>query len=375
LQVLHIYRTYFPDPPGGLQEAIRQIAMATKSLGAEPVVFTLSPKPNPHELHIDGVRVIRDRSWFEISSCDIGGLKSVRTFRKLAQEADIIHYHFPWPFADFLNWFAPSSVPKVLTYHSDIVRQRVLGSAYLPIASKLLASMDRIVPTSLAYAKSSQTLANDRWQSKLNTIPLGIADQRKFNSGNAKIFDRLNLSLGEPYFLFIGMLRYYKGLRHLIDASQKVQAKVVVVGVGPASDEIQHQANMAGITNVVFAGSVTVEEKFALLAHCLALVLPSHRRSEAFGMVLVEASMYGKPMITCEIGTGTSFVNQHGKTGLVTAPSSPHELAAAMNKLLTDPHLRTIMGLNARKRYEALFSGHALGSAYMRLYNELVTTK
>ena len=97
MKVLHVYRTYFPDPPGGLQEAIRQIAMATESLGADPCIFTLSPTPSPRELTIDGIKVIRSRSRLEISSCNLGGLDAIQTFRRLAKATDIIHYHFPWP--------------------------------------------------------------------------------------------------------------------------------------------------------------------------------------------------------------------------------------------------------------------------------------
>jgi rhamnosyl/mannosyltransferase len=99
-------------------------------------------------------------------------------------------------------------------------------------------------------------------------------------------------------------------------------------------------------------------------------VLPSHLRSEAFGMALVEAAMFGRPMISCAIGTGTSFVNQHEVSGFVVASESPAALAAAMNTLLSDEALARRMGRAARARYEQLFSGAALGEAYAKLYRE-----
>ena len=117
---------------------------------------------------------------------------------------------------------------------------------------------------------------------------------------------------------------------------------------------------------------VTDGEKIALLKACRGLVLPSHLRSEAYGMVLVEASMMARPMVTCEIGTGTSFVNLDGKTGFVVPPESPQRLAKAMNALLADPVQAEKFGNAARMRYESLFSGPALGMAYTRLYQNVL---
>jgi rhamnosyl/mannosyltransferase len=123
---------------------------------------------------------------------------------------------------------------------------------------------------------------------------------------------------------------------------------------------------------VVFAGQVTHEEKVALLSGCRALVMPSHLRSEAFGMVLVEAEMFGKPMVCCEMGSGTSYVNEHGVTGFVVPPEAPVQFAAAVNELVRNEALALKMGHAARERYERLFSGPALGNAYRRLYEEVL---
>ena len=380
MKVLHVYRTYFPDPPGGLQEAIRQIAMATQRLGADPTIFTLSPSPHPTKLDIDGIPVVRSRSWAELWSCNLGGWDAIQTFRELAQQTDIIHYHFPWPYADLLNQFAPRQKAKVMTYHSDIVRQRWIGAAYQPGLRSMLNSMDRIVATSENYFKTSAVLADPAWRDRVQVIPLGIKDQaldspKHETSNHCDIFHKLGLSADEPYFLFIGVLRYYKGLRYLIQSAANVPAKIVVVGAGPDLDLLADKASAAGNTNVVFAGMTNVKNKFALLKRCLALVLPSHRRSEAFGMTLVEASMFAKPMITCEIGTGTSFVNLHNKTGLVVPPESSQALAESMNTLLKNESLRQRMGQAARQRYESLFNSEVVGQAYWSVYQDLLQSK
>jgi glycosyltransferase involved in cell wall biosynthesis len=108
-----------------------------------------------------------------------------------------------------------------------------------------------------------------------------------------------------------------------------------------------------------------------LLQRCRALVLPSHLRSEAYGMVLVEAQIFGRPLVSCEIGTGTSFVNAHGESGLVVPPESPDALADALNNLLRDEAQAATFGHGARARYERLFSGPALGRAYTDLFREV----
>lgn len=371
MKVLHVYRTYFPDPPGGLQEAIRQICISTQAYGVENTVFTLSPKPSPRVVDRPEAKVVRCRSWAAPASCDLGSLDAVQTFRQLAAEADVIHYLFPWPYADVLRLFAPKK-PSVLTYISDIVRQRWLGTIYNPLMWHTLRSMDAIVSNAPAYAAGSPVLSDPSLEARVRQIPLGIDESSYDVAPEDAVFGKLGINTTEPFVLFVGVLRYYKGLHVLLNACRHVSARVVVAGTGPEASKLKNQASELGLKNVVFAGQVTDGEKIALLKACSCLVLPSHLRSEAFGMVLVEASMVGKPMVTCEIGTGTSFVNLHGETGFVVPPESPGELARAMNTLVEDSALNKRMGQAARKRYEQFFSGPALGHAYVQLYRQVL---
>lgn len=372
LKVLHVYRTYYPDPPGGLQEAIRQIAISTAAQGIEPRVFTLSPTPQPTEVERPEARVIRSRSWAAPASCDLGGPTSFRRFAGLAKWADVIHYHFPWPFADLMHLAVQPKVPAVMTYHSDIVRQRWLGRAYSPLMRRMLGSMSAVVATSPAYRRTSPVLSDASLREKVRVIPLGIDERSYPHDGDKGVLRRLGLREKEPFFLFVGVLRYYKGLHTLVTAAASVGGRVVIAGSGPEGTTLQEQARQHGAANVIFAGQVTDAEKVALLKHCRALVLPSHLRSEAYGMVLVEAAMFGKPMISCEIGTGTSYVNADGETGIVVPPESPAELVCAMNHLIEDEALAQRYGQAARLRYERMFSGEALGRAYAALYQDVV---
>ena len=371
LRVLHVYRTYFPDPPGGLQEAIRQICLSTQAFGIENTVFTLSPTPEPSVLQRPEARVVRCRSWAAPASCDLGGPAAFARFHALASEADVIHYLFPWPFADVLHQLVRPGTAAVLTYISDIVRQKWLGAAYAPLMQRTLRSVEAIVANAPPYARTSPVLSDPAISPRVRVIPLGIDERSYPHAGDDGIIRRLGLDGGGPFFLFIGVLRYYKGLHYLIRAAAKVDARIVIAGTGPEGKALRELAAKTCAQNVIFAGQVSDEEKVALLRRCNALVLPSHLRSEAYGMVLVEAAMFGKPMVSCEIGTGTSFVNADGETGFVVAPEDPDALANAMNWFLEDDTLTARMGLAARARYERLFSGEALGREYAKLFREV----
>lgn len=371
VKVLHVYRTYFPDPPGGLQEAIRQICLSVQPFGIENTVFTLSPDPHPSVIERPEARVVRERSWAAPASCDLGGTAAFLRFRELAREADLVHYLFPWPFADVLHRVVPPGKPVVLTYISDIVRQRWIGTAYSPLMWRTLAGMQAIVANAPAYAQTSPVLSDEAIRDRVRIIPLGIDERSYPLRGDDAILSRLDLGENEPFFLFVGVLRYYKGLNDLVRAARGVGAKIVIAGSGPEERVLRSLVVSTSTRNVIFAGQVSDAEKVTLLRRCRALVLPSHLRSEAYGMVLVEAAMFGKPMVSCEIGTGTSFVNAHGETGIVVPPGRPDALGEAMNRMLADDAYVARLGGGARLRYERMFSGEALGRGYAQLFREV----
>jgi rhamnosyl/mannosyltransferase len=372
LKALHIYRTYFPDPPGGIQEAIRQICLGTQRHGVESTVFALSPTPTPVEIHRPEARVIRSRSWIAPASCDLGGIESFSRFADLASNMDVVIYHFPWPFADVLHQAVRPKVPSIMLYHSDIVRQRLLGAVYAPLMRRTLRLMSAVIATSPSYARTSPILTEPWLMDKVQVIPLGIEDALSSAELDSTVFQRLGLREDEPFFLFVGVHRYYKGLHTLIQAAKAVQGRIVIAGSGGEQAALQAMAERLNAKNVLFAGHVSDDEKHALLKRCRAFVLPSHLRSEAYGMVLVEAAMFGRPMVSCEIGTGTSFVNAHGESGLVVPPEDPDALSEALNTLLADAHLADELGNGARDRYERLFSGQVLGRSYAELFRSVV---
>ncbi|MDD1782477.1 glycosyltransferase [Enterovibrio sp. ZSDZ35] len=375
IKVLHVYRTYFPDPPGGLQEAIKQICLSVENFGVESKIFTLSPEPNPRSIKLEEGEVIREKSIINIASCDIGGFRSFQKFRELVEWCDIVQLHFPWPFADILNFLIPKGKPTLMTYHSDIVRQKFLGKLYNPLMNRTLRSVDCIVATSQNYVDSSPVLSREEFRSKTKVAPLCLKDRVITEGGSGKHEVLAKYGLEENnYVLALGVLRYYKGFHTLIEAAKYLNTTIVIAGSGPESETLRLQVEKLKLSNVVFTGQVEEDEKHVLIQNSILLTLPSHLRSEAFGVVLIEALMHSKPLVTCDIGTGTSFVNKHQETGLVVEPENPKALAQAINSIVSDMDMLCEYQSSARKRYENFFSSQAVSQQYMNIYHSILKT-
>jgi rhamnosyl/mannosyltransferase len=370
MRVLHFYRTYLPDTVGGAEQAIYHLCRAGADQGVENTVLTLTAQRNaPSRVNLPGHTVERVPSGFSVASVELS-LGVIRRFRRLAREADVIHYHFPWPMSDIAQLVSGVRKPSIVTYHADIQRQPTLLAMYKPLMRRFLASVDRIVATSPNYVTTSEVLREHR--DKVEVVPLGLTRNFYPKPDEALLQKWRERTGGGPFFLFVGVFRYYKGLNVLLEAIQRTGYPVVLVGDGPLAPELRAYAQQHGVTNALFTGALPEEDKMALIELSRAIVFPSPNRAEAFGMTLLEGSMLGKPMITCEIGTGTSYVNRHGETGLVCAPNDPEDLARAMKEMWDDPHWCELMGRRAALRFEDLFTAHRTARAYRRIYDAVV---
>nr|WP_315258724.1 glycosyltransferase family 4 protein [uncultured Duganella sp.] len=366
MRVLHFYKTYYPDTWGGIEQVIRQLCVGTGRLGVTNEVLTLS-RSGPSEIVIDGHTVHRVPLNFEIASTGFS-VAAIRKLARLARDADVIHYHFPWPFMDIAHFAARINKPSVVTYHSDIVRQKKLLRVYGPLKRRFLQSVDTVVATSPNYLASSPVLKS--FAHKTRTITYGL-DKSTYHLPSEELKAKWRAQCGERFFLFVGVLRYYKGLHILLDAMANVDYPVVIVGAGPIEQELKEHAQRLGLTHVQFIGAVDEDDKAALLELSYAMVFPSHLRSEAFGISLLEGAMFGKPMISSEIGTGTTYINIDNDTGLVVPPDDPAALGAAMRKLWDNPQMAAEMGRRAEARYWELFTAETMAKNYHALYREL----
>jgi rhamnosyl/mannosyltransferase len=371
MRILHFYKTYYPDSVGGVEQVIRQMCVSTGRLGITNHVLSLSRDQNLEPFDYEGHTVHRVPLNVEVASNGVS-VQAIGALARMAAQADVVHYHFPWPFMDVAHFLARIDKPTVVTYHSDIVRQKALLKVYQPLRHRFLQSVDAIVATSPNYLASSAVL--DRYRDKTRVITFGL-DKSSYPEPDQARLDHWRARVGPKFFLFVGVLRYYKGLHILLDAVAGTDYPVVIVGAGPIEAELKAHAARLGLKHVQFVGAVDDHDKVALLDLCYAVAFPSHLRSEAFGISLLEGAMYGKPMISSEIGTGTTYINVHGETGLVVPPSDHEALRAAMRTLWNDPRMAREMGQRAEARYWQLFTSAQMADNYARLYEELVAHK
>ncbi|MBO9170447.1 glycosyltransferase [Rhizobium sp. L245/93] len=369
MRVLHFFKTYWPDTFGGVERTIAAICQGVESHGIRSDVLSLSADPEATSRQLGGHFAHKAKLDFEFASTGFSRSAFSR-FRELSLDADLVHFHFPWPLMDVIHLTSWNRKPSVVTYHSDIVKQRTLLRVYEPVMSRFLRSVDSIVATSPNYLRSSGTL--QKFRSKVEIIPLGL-DEATYPSIDHVRRESWRSRLPDRFFLFIGVFRYYKGIHVLMDAAEKTGIPVVLIG-GGETDDFCRDAGRRGIQNMHFLGSLPDEDKMAILDLSVGLVFPSHLRSEAFGLSLVEASMYAKPMISCEIGTGTSYVNVDGCTGIVVPPENSDLLAAAMSHLFDNNDLAQRYGRNARQRYLANFTAAQMAASYADLYRRVVST-
>jgi glycosyltransferase involved in cell wall biosynthesis len=367
MKILQFYKTAYPDTFGGVEQVIHQIAAGCMRLGVQNDVLSIArPGATARADSSAGYTLYRARRNFEIASNTVS-VSAIGELHELAKSADVVHYHFPWPFMDVAHALARHHKPTVVTYHSDIIRQRALLRLYRPLQNWFLGNVDGIVATSPNYARTSAVL--QRYSEKVSVIPFGL-DESTYQSPESATLTRWSERLGQRFFLFVGVLRYYKGLEYLIEAVRGTGCQIAIVGDGPMRAMLEARAS--GMPQVHFLGALPEEDKNALLTLCSGFVFPSQVRSEAFGISLLEAAMYGKPMISAEIGTGTTYINVSEETGLVVPPADVGALRSAIMRLWENPEERERMGRNARERFLTRFTSDRMTEKYVELYRSLL---
>ena len=262
MKVLHFYKTYYPHSYGGVEQVIFQLAEGGRQLGLETEVLSLSPHGNERNQPIG--RHIGHYAKRDIQLASTGfSLSAIGAFRELATSADVVHYHFPWPFMDLLHFIVPPGKPSLVSYHSDIVRQQMLLRLYSPLMERFLSSVGRIVAASPNYVQSSEVL--QRHLSKVRVIPYGL-DEATYAEPSPQVLERWRTQVGAEFFLFVGVLRYYKGLHILLEAAAGSPYPIVIAGAGPVENELREKTAQLGLTNLHLVGEVSEEDKSALFS-------------------------------------------------------------------------------------------------------------
>ena len=364
MKILHVYKTYYPDSLGGVEKSIANMSQGLKKLKVSSKILTLSKKNSTNK------EVISLKKNFEFFSTPFS-FKLLFKFKSICNQFDIIHFHFPWPFIDFVFLLNNIKKPTILTYHSDIVRQNFLKVFYYPLMILFLNRIDKIVCTSPNYLKSSKIL--QKFKSKTEVIPLGI-EKKNYKIKKKKI-SFFKKKYGKDFVIFIGALRYYKGLEFLIKSIKGTNYKLYIVGNGREYYKYNNIIKKQNLINIKLLRFVSDDELPYLIKLSKCLILPSHLRSEAFGISLLEGLMFEKPLISCEIKTGTSFININNKTGYVIKPGNSTSLIKALDKIYAKKNKLNYFKNNSKNWFKKNFTQKKMSYSYYKLYKSLINNK
>ncbi len=369
-----LYKDYYPVV-GGIENHIRLLARGLRAQGVDARVLATNTGTATLRQTIDGVPVTKTGRQAHILSTPIS-LSYFAELRRQTAMADLVHLHAPYPPAELAQLILGRAKPTVISYHSDIVRQKKTGKLYAPLLRKVLQRAALVAASSPVYMASSPFLRDV--QEKCRVIHYGIETERFAETGQVRDdAQRLRNQHGDlPLLLFIGRLRHYKGVDVLIRAMRRIEAHLLIIGTGPMQEAWQDLAREENLADkVFFLGDGSEKESLAARYAAELFVLPSTNRAEALGIVQLEAMACGLPVVCTELGTGTSYVNRDGETGLVVPPNDPRALAAAINKLLGDSAMRARMGAAGRKRARKEFAFQTMINTTISFYQEVLNEK
>ena len=279
---------------------------------------------------------------------------------------DLLHIHLPHPGGVLALRASRYRGPVIVTYHSDVVRQRLWSAIFRPFLDDLLRRAHTIVVTSPAYLDSSAVLRRHR--ERCGVVPYGI-ELSRFDSPDPDAVSAIRARYGPRLLLAVGRLVYYKGFDVLIRALASIDGRLLLIGDGPLREPLQQLARTTGVADrVVFLGELQNESAAPFFRAAEVFVLPSVARSEAFGIVQLEAMASGTPVVNTSLVSGVPWVSQHGVTGLTVPPQDPAALSVAVETLLNDAALRRRLGEAARARVREEFELSVMAGRIARIY-------
>lgn len=365
-RILQINKLYYPYV-GGIERVVQQIAegLADKT---KMKVLVSSVEKRLVEEKINGVQVIRVPSIAMLGNLPIS-LGLTRKLRSIMKDIDVIHLHMPYPFGDLACLLSGYKGKIVVWWHSDVVRQKKMMLLYKPIMNMMLKRADVIIVATKGHIEGSEYLKS--YQDKCMIIPYGV-EQKIEQEADRYIIEKKETIIknSKVQFLFIGRLVYYKGCKVLLEAFKDVKhAELTMVGSGNMEEELKELAKSYDIDGRVrFCGEASEEELYKHLEECDVLVLPSIARSEAFGLVQIEAMAFGKPVINTNLPSGVPYVSLDKITGLTVPPEDVQALAKAMQWLVDHDEERVAMGIRARKRMKEEYRLETMLERVLKVY-------
>ena len=341
---------YYPPHVGGIETHLQALCGGLKT-SHDVQVFVANDGRRDEDAVVDGVTIHRLGSQFEIAGAPICPTMPWKIRRA---RADIVHLHVPNP-AGILAILASGYRGRlIVTWHSDIIRQRRLAKMFEPIQRRFLANCDAIIATSPNYVESSPDLR--RLRKRTVVIPYGIEAAEFCSPGDAALA-AIKRGRSTPLLIAVGRLVYYKGFEYLVRAMARIDATLMLVGDGPLRNPLERLARELGVADrIEFLGEMQPREIVPYYHAADLFVLPSIARSEAFGIVQLEAMACGKPVVNTNLASGVPFASLDGVTGITVEPANADALAGAINRLLADSSLRAKYGEAAKRRVQSEFT-------------------
>lgn len=355
LKILEVNKAYFPHV-GGIESLVKQYSEELGQYGA--VVRTLVCRDDRGRSYTDtvnGVKIVRAGSFGTYFSCPLS-LSFILKFRKMAKNADVVHINTPFPLADLALLLSGYRGKVVISWHSDVVKQKKLLLLYRPLMRYMLNRADVILTATRGHIDGSDILPE--YRRKCRILPYGIEPEKYLSIERKPVLTELLNDKNNVKVFFTGRLVYYKGVDVLLKAFARVKnCELFIAGTGELEGSLKKFAAENGIADKVhFLGFLPDDTLKQAFADCDIFVLPSVARSEAFGIVQLEAMICGKPVINTDLPSGVPCVSIHGKTGLTVKPSDSEMLANAVQLLADDGKLRQRLGETGAKRVETYFN-------------------
>ena len=367
MRVLQVGKYYEPDV-GGIERHVGILSRGLRARGLDVEVVVHHRGRRTVRENVDGVPVTRVGTLGRVFSTEV----SPALVAEISRDYDVVHLHTPHPMGmlAYLLSRKPRHHSLVVTHHSDIVRQARLRSALAPLFNSVMNGAGLIISGSKRYVETSAELAPHR--AKVRVIPFGLElselspQPRESASANA-----LRAQFQWPITFALGRHIYYKGFQVLIDAFAHVPGTLLLGGEGPLRPALEEQARKSGLAQrVQFVGAIPEADLPGYYGAADLFVLPSVARSEAFGIVQIEALAAGLPVINTALDSGVPEVSIDGVTGFTVRPDDPQALAAAMNRVLGDPETARRLSAAARSRALKEYAADRMVDSTVAAYRE-----
>jgi len=368
------YGRFFDDTPGGIQtHTLHLMRSLQEEVDFVHAVTSRSGKGSALQA-ANRVPVIRTPSWNVDGSLAISPALMTQTRRLHSKrQFDLVHLHFPDPMSHLASMMLPSRIPRVISWHADIVRQKTMRLFYAPFLKHAVRRAAAIIVATPSHVSSSAVLAPLASDDRIKVVPYGF-DLSAFLEG-APEKEAIAAKYPGRRIFAAGRHVSYKGFDVLIKAVAKLPPDVILLlgGSGPLTADLRQLAQRLGVDGRVhFLGFVPDKLLPAYYQASDVFCLPSVTQAEAFGIVQVEAMASGKPVVSTRLNNGVDFVNEDGKTGITVQPGDPTALAGALSDLLDNEERARSLGANGRAKAQTEYSADKMAERILGIYRSAV---